>query len=342
MIYLYLFFGFLFGYFLLQAKLNRFDTISGMATLEDFSVAKAIMLAIGLGLLLISLEVYLGVAQFHVKPLIPLAIMAGGLIFGAGMAVLGYCPGTLAISFGEGSMDALAGIVGGIAGSVVFYLTAPLLHFLYMPDFGKVTLLTITGDFNLPYLVMVLLVAYLMIWGAFRLHRLEKGKNMKWMYTGAGLAVLNGLMIMSLTLNRPVGASGVFPWLGAILTGMTDALWFEKVSSSGSWQIWFLGGAMLAGFVFSVIRREFRFRVVHSRWEKYKGSSATKRLAYAFAGGFLLLYGARMADGCTSGHVLSGGMQAAGSSYLFAIFTFTGLLLTGRFFYRKPPVQATP
>ena len=129
MTYLYLFFGFLFGYFLLQAKLNRYDTISGMATLEDFSVAKAIMLAIGLGLLLISLEVYMGVAQFHVKSLFPIALIAGGLIFGAGMAILGYCPGTLLISFGEGSLDALAGIAGGIAGSVVFYLTAPMLNF---------------------------------------------------------------------------------------------------------------------------------------------------------------------------------------------------------------------
>lgn len=336
MTYLYLFFGFLFGYFLLQAKLNRFDTISGMATLEDFSVAKAIMLAIGLGLPLISLEVFMGVAHFHVKSLFPMALIAGGLIFGAGMAILGYCPGTLLVSLGEGSLDALAGIIGGIAGSVVFYLTATRLHFLYTPDFGKVTLYSVAGDFNLLYLAGVVVMSFLMIWGAFRLHRMEKGKNMKWMYAGTGLAVLNGMMIMSLTVNRPVGASSVFPWAGAFLTGMTDAPWFSKVSSSGSWQILFLGGAMLAGFVFSVIRREFRFKVVHSRWEHYKGGSGMKRLAYAFTGGFLLLYGARMADGCTSGHVISGGMQASFSSYLFVIFTFVGLLLTGKFFYRNP------
>jgi hypothetical protein len=41
-----------------------------------------------------------------------------------------------------------------------------------------------------------------------------------------------------------------------------------------------------------------------------------------------------MAGGCTSGHVLSGGMQLAVSSLVFAIFVFAGLLLTGRFFYQ--------
>ena len=38
----------------------------------------------------------------------------------------------------------------------------------------------------------------------------------------------------------------------------------------------------------------------------------------SFLAGFLLLYGARMADGCTSGHMMSGMMQGAVSGYIFA------------------------
>lgn len=45
--------------------------------------------------------------------------------------------------------------------------------------------------------------------------------------------------------------------------------------------------------------------------------------------------GARMSGGCTSGHILSGGMQLALSSFIFAIFVFASLLITGRFFYRE-------
>ncbi|MDQ7055386.1 MAG: YeeE/YedE thiosulfate transporter family protein [Persephonella sp.] len=49
---------------------------------------------------------------------------------------------------------------------------------------------------------------------------------------------------------------------------------------------------------------------------------------FAFLGGFLLIFGARMAGGCTSGLMFSGGMQLAVSSLLFCIFAFAGGLIT--------------
>ncbi|VAY88600.1 hypothetical protein CARN8_3350001 [mine drainage metagenome] len=52
-------------------------------------------------------------------------------------------------------------------------------------------------------------------------------------------------------------------------------------------------------------------------------------------GGVLLLFGARMAGGCTSGHIISGGMQLAYSSLLFALVVFLTFLTTGRLFYRQ-------
>ena len=67
--------GFLFGALLQSAKLNRFDTISGMATLENFKVAKAIALAIGAGVILLNIEIGLGFAAYHVKPL-----LLGGIV----------------------------------------------------------------------------------------------------------------------------------------------------------------------------------------------------------------------------------------------------------------------
>jgi hypothetical protein len=335
MMYMFLIFGFLFGYFLLQARLNRFDTIGGMAMLEDYTVAKAIMVALGVGTLLISVEIALGAASFHIKPFVPGALVAGGLIFGAGMAILGYCPGTLMISLGEGSLDALAGIAGGVAGGVAFYFAAPFLGPLMGINLGKLSLYSITGGFNIPYFLVATVLSVSLVWGAFFLHRIENGKNMKWLFSGAGLAVLNGLMFMNIITGTPMGASSLFPWAGGIALGLKDTVWFDSLRSSGSWQMYFLGGAFLAGLFFSILRKEFRLRVIHARWEKYKGNDVVKRLVYAFIGGFLLLFGARMAGGCTSGHVISGGMQVALSSYLFALFTFAGLLLTGRIFYRR-------
>ena len=75
--------------------------------------------------------------------------------------------------------------------------------------------------------------------------------------------------------------------------------------------------------------------MIHDNWEKYKGNNFGKRAFWAFVGGFILIFGARMAGGCTSGHVISGGIQLAASSLAFAVFVFAGLLLTGKYFYTK-------
>jgi hypothetical protein len=143
---LILLFGFLFGALLQSAKLNKYNTISGMARLEDYTVAKAIAVAVGVGAILLSVEIGLGYASWHTKPILLGGIAFGGLIFGAGMAILGYCPGTLPISLGEGSVDALIGIIGGITGGIVYTLIQPAIQGMLGPDLGKHTLHSAWGE----------------------------------------------------------------------------------------------------------------------------------------------------------------------------------------------------
>ena len=91
--------GFIFGAILQYARLNRFDTIAGMAVLQNFTIAKTISFTIGLGALLLQAEIYFGWADYHIKPLLLAGVLMGGLLFGVGMAILGYCPGTVVISW---------------------------------------------------------------------------------------------------------------------------------------------------------------------------------------------------------------------------------------------------
>jgi uncharacterized membrane protein YedE/YeeE len=77
----------------------------------------------------------------------------------------------------------------------------------------------------------------------------------------------------------------------------------------------------------------FKFSSVPPLWAKLKGPSAAKRLVWASIGGFLLILGARLADGCTSGHILSGGMELAVSSLVFAVFVMISAVVTARHFY---------
>lgn len=65
------------------------------------------------------------------------------------------------------------------------------------------------------------------------------------------------------------------------------------------------------------------------------GNSSASRYALAFIGGFIVLIGARLAGGCTSGHMMSGMMQTAISGYLFAAAAFCAAIPTAILLYKR-------
>ena len=326
--------GFLFGAILQYSKLNRYNTISGMAMLRDFTMAKAIAVAIGLGIILVNLEIGLGFASYHIKPLILGGIIIGGIIFGTGMAILGYCPGTIPVSLGEGSLDALIGLIGGLVAGVVYTLLAPALSTLTGPDLGSLSVRTIMSESNAAFYFVTFFLGALITGIAFLLNKMEKGRNLRWLYSGIGLAILTSFIFLTSTANRVLGASGTYPYVGDLIAGTTDNAYFKGIAPSGNWELIFLTGAFLSGLVLSLIRKDFRLTLIHENWRKYKGNSNAGRIIWAFVGGFLLIFGARLAGGCTSGHIISGGMQIALSSYLFTAFVFGAFLITGKVFYK--------
>ena len=70
-------------------------------------------------------------------------------------------------------------------------------------------------------------------------------------------------------------------------------------------------------------------------WRANFGDSVLKRYAAAFLAGFIVLYGARLAGGCTSGHMMSGMMQTAVSGYIFAAGTFLAGIPIALYLFRK-------
>jgi uncharacterized membrane protein YedE/YeeE len=329
-----LIFGFLFGAIIQYARLNKYNVISGLALRENFAVPKAIALAIGVGAILLNIEIGMGMASYHVKPFVLGGIVLGGLLFGAGMAILGYCPGTLAISLGEGSVDALVGIVGGLVAGVIYTLLLPSISGILGPNLGAISLNSLVGS-GVVFYLLLFIVGAVFISASFILNRIEKEKDNKWLYAGIALAILNVIVFGGYATNRPIGASTTFPYLADLLTGVTNNTYFEKIQKPGNWELIFLTGSFLAGLIISLIKKDFKIKAVHSNWEKHKGGSVGNRLIWAFIGGFLLIFGARMAGGCTSGHIISGGMQLAISSLVFAVFVFAGLLITGKLFFKK-------
>lgn len=326
--------GAAFGLILQYAKLNRYDVISAQSTLKDNTVIKTILLTIGAGAILLSVIISLGFASFHIKPFVLGGIVLGGLIFGSGMAILGYCPGTLAVSLGEGSLDALVGIVGGLLGGLVFTVLLPDIKGIIGINLGKISLFSLIGAHKTIYFILVFVIGISLILSAFLINKKELNTNKKWIVAGISLAILNSIVFLSATTNRPIGASTSYPYLADILTSTTNNNYFSKIQTPGNWEAVFLFGAMIAAFIVSVIKKDFKFRLIYPNWEKQKGNLKIKRAIWAFIGGFILIFGARMAGGCTSGHIISGGMQLAVSSIVFAIFVFMGLVFTGKLFFK--------
>lgn len=331
--------GIVFGLLISYAGLNKYNTIVGLSVLKDFTVAKTIMLVLGIGSPLLLFEIMGGGAVFHVKSLYLIGTSLGGIIFGIGMAILGYCPGTLPISLGQGSTDAFWGILGGLIGGILYTLLYPFIVPLLGENLGKETLFTLMGgNYSAGYLIVALLISALMIIGAFLLHRLDVrngNPDKRWLITGIGLALLNVALFYTNWQNKPLGASTSYPYAGDTLTTLTQNDYYPTCTNSGSWQVWFLLGALIAGFIYAMATKTFKLKLIQERWMEYKGKSKGTRIAWAIIGGIILIFGARMADGCTSGHIISGGMQFAISSYLFAIFTFIGFLATGHLFYTR-------
>ena len=74
---------------------------------------------------------------------------------------------------------------------------------------------------------------------------------------------------------------------------------------------------------------------IPSMWQERFGDSRLKRNIAAFLGGALLLFGARLAGGCTSGHAISGGLQLAVSGWIFMAGMFAAGIPAAMLIYRK-------
>jgi F0F1-type ATP synthase assembly protein I len=113
-------FGLVFGFLLQKGGVGKFDVLIGQLLLRDFTVAKVMLTAIVVGMTGIFTLHHFAKVNLHIKPTRIGANIIGGLLFGAGFALMGYCPGTAAVALGQGNWDALFGMAGLIAGSWMF------------------------------------------------------------------------------------------------------------------------------------------------------------------------------------------------------------------------------
>lgn len=161
---------------------------------------------------------------------------------------------------------------------------------------------------------------------------------------GAGIGMLSWFAFFS--ADHPIGVTTAFEHTAALaLKTAAPAIehsneYFAKKTVEGNppkigWEWMLVVGVFLGAFVSSKLSRDWGKVVVPKLWEQRFGPSVALRLAVAFFSGALMMFGARLAQGCTSGHGISGTMQLAVSSWLFIIVAFgvatiTTFLLFGK------------
>ena len=136
-------FGIVFGFLLQKGGATKYDVIIGQLLLTDFTVLKIMLSAVLTGMIGIYFMKSMGWIKLYPKPGSAGKNIIGGLIFGIGFAVLGYCPGTIAGAVGNGYLDAIVGGLAGILiGAGLFAALYPQLSkgILNKGDFGDLTL----------------------------------------------------------------------------------------------------------------------------------------------------------------------------------------------------------
>lgn len=163
-----------FGFALHRVGFKRPNIVQRGLWLRDFTMMQIMLTAVIIGL--VGMYALGAIApelvHFKIKPLYVLGVAAGGALFGVGMALAGYCPGTAIVGLTSGRREAGMAVLGALVGAGMHILAYPWLKPLLIEpaNFGRLTIPTALG---LPPLPTALVSAVLLVGGLWGLARLQ-------------------------------------------------------------------------------------------------------------------------------------------------------------------------
>lgn len=139
--------GVVFGFLLQKGRVAKFRVIVGQFLLQDWTVVKVMLTAVAVGAVGVWTMIAMGMTTLHIRPAAFGGVIIGAILFGCGMAIFGYCPGTSVAACGEGRRDAMVGVLGMLVGAFAYVAAFPVLQGVIkgFGDWGKVTLADVTG-----------------------------------------------------------------------------------------------------------------------------------------------------------------------------------------------------
>jgi uncharacterized protein len=154
---------------------------------------------------------------------------------------------------------------------------------------------------------------------------------------GIGIGILSWLTF--LISKKPLACSTTFAKAGGMLeklilgSRVEQKVYYQKIKLTIDWQWMLVTGIIIGALISALLSGDFNWQWVPPLWEAKFGSSVLSRFLVALLGGIILGFGARWADGCTSGHGISGTMQLAVSSWISAICFFISSILAAHLIF---------
>ncbi|MFO7800957.1 MAG: YeeE/YedE thiosulfate transporter family protein [Desulfovermiculus sp.] len=160
-----------------------------------------------------------------------------------------------------------------------------------------------------------------------------------WPWFPAAFALAGIVVFIFATFGPPASSSGFVVVLkGALQEVVPDYVQskahYRMLPGPGSWLLAFVLGMGLGGFIGARTWKQ-PVRDIPRIWEERFGASRVLRYSASFVGGFLILFGARLAGGCTLGLFISGSTQLGVSGLYFGAVIFVVAMLTARVVYGK-------
>lgn len=139
--------GILFGFLLQKGRVLRYDKQIAALRLQDMTIVKFMLSHIAVAMVGVYFLYDLGLIKLSLKPTILGGVIIGGILFGLGWGLLGYCPGTSLGALGEGRWDAVWGILGMLVGAGLYAEAYPYFQktVLTWGNYGKITIPQILG-----------------------------------------------------------------------------------------------------------------------------------------------------------------------------------------------------
>ena len=159
----------------------------------------------------------------------------------------------------------------------------------------------------------------------------------------AGVLAIASALITTRVMGRTsyLGASTTFVRASAMLQSLVASRhvaateYYEKTRIVVDWQFMLVVGIVIGALLSSLTDKSFKLESVPPTWAKRFGPSVWKRAVWASLGGGVAMIGARMADGCPSGHGLSGMMQLSVSAFVALAMFFGVGVLVAHFVYER-------